>query len=93
MLFKVFTVYDSKVEAYMSPFVMRSRGEAIRAWESTVNDPNTQFYKHPADFTLFEIAEWNEQKGKFENYSAPNSIGTALEFKKQLDSKGQVISL
>lgn len=81
MKLKVFTVYDSKIEAYMQPFYMQSKGQAIRAWSDTIQDEKTQFNKHPEDFTLFEIADYDEKSGKFENYLAPISLGTALELK------------
>lgn len=85
MLIKVFAVYDSKAEAYMQPFFMQSRGAAIRAFDSTVNNPETQFYKYPTDFTLFEIGEYDELHGKLIPSKTPISCGLALEFKKQTE--------
>lgn len=91
MNFKVYTVYDSKVEAYMSPFVMRSKGEAVRAFSDTVNEENSQFNKHPEDFTLFEIGEWNEKSGVLEMYAAKASLGLASEFKRSPLSDGPTL--
>lgn len=82
MMQKIFTVYDSKLEAYMQPFFMSSKGQAIRAFTDTVNDPSTQFNKHPEDFTLFEIGEYDDQSGKVQNLPTPNALGLALEYKK-----------
>lgn len=59
-MLKMFTVYDSKAEIYLRPFSMRSTGEAVRGFITTLNDQNTEFAKYPADFTLFEIGEFNE---------------------------------
>lgn len=83
MKHKVFCVYDSKVEAYMTPFVFRSTGEALRSFETTVNDPQSNLCRHPADFTLFEIGEFQEEDGTIAPYSAKKSLGLALDFKKQ----------
>lgn len=80
---KMFTVYDSKAQAYMMPFFMNSRGEALRAWQDLCNDEKTQFGKHPEDFTLFEIGEYDQETGKITQTTAFISLGTALEFKKQ----------
>ena len=81
--FKVFAVYDSKVEAYLSPFIMQTRGQALRAFTDTVNDPNTNFFKHPEDYTLFEIGDWDEQSGSYVMHPAKTSLGVAIEFKKE----------
>lgn len=80
---KVFCVYDSKAETYLTPFVMRSRGEAIRGFSDVTNDPNTQFAKHPGDFTLFEIGEWDSDSAKIAMYEAKQNLGVAIEFRKQ----------
>lgn len=83
MTLKVFCVFDSKVEAYMQPFFMKSRGEAIRGFTEVVNDPKTSIHKWPADYTLFELGSWDESKAKFELLSTPYSLGVGLEFVKE----------
>lgn len=82
MILKVFTVYDSKVEAYLSPFYMPTVASAIRAWETTVNDPSTQFSRHPADYTLFEIGTFDDATAMFEMHPAKRPLQTALEAKR-----------
>lgn len=77
---KVYAVYDSKAQAFMAPFQTHTRGMAIRMWTDTVNDEKTQFHKHPGDFTLFELGEYDDENGKFENKSTPESCGLAVEF-------------
>jgi len=79
MNLKIFTVYDSKLEAYLQPFVMQSKGQALRAWIDTIQDQSTQFNKHPADFTMFEIGEWNQITGEIIKHPVKLSLGTALE--------------
>lgn len=76
---KVFAVYDSKAEAYMQPFFMQSKGQAIRSWQDVVEDEKTQFAKHPGDFTLFEIGEYNEEKGLLIPHQQKINLGSALE--------------
>lgn len=95
MKLKVYAVYDSKVETFANPFCMLTRGEALRSWEEVVNDPKTLFHRHPADFTLFEIAEYYQDSGRFENHITPMPLGTALEFKKSIvdTSSGSVSNI
>lgn len=77
---KMYSVYDSKVQAYDKPFILRNKAEAIRAWTAAVNDPQTMMSKYPADYILFEIAEWDDITGMVTPYSGPHSVGTGLEF-------------
>lgn len=79
MNLKVYTVYDCKVEAYMRPFLLQTKGEALRSWMHVVNDPKTQFNKNPEDFTLFEIGEYDDHTAKLTSHATPVSIATALE--------------
>jgi len=82
MITKIFTVYDSKAEAYLQPFFMPNRGQAIRAFQDTVNDPKTQFHKHPSDFSLFEIGTYDDLSGAITMHDAKVNLGTAVEFLK-----------
>lgn len=82
MLMKVFSIYDSKVEAYMKPFFDQTKGSAIRAVTEAVNDSSTTFSKYPADFTLFELGTYDDSSAQFDLYSSPVSIGVLLEFVK-----------
>jgi len=78
---KILSVFDSKVQAYSTPFFMRTRAEALRGWQEVVNDPSTAFNKHPEDYTLFELGEFNEDTGAIKPLETPNPIGKAIEYK------------
>lgn len=82
MKHKFYSIYDSKVEAFMPPFLMRNKGEAIRAFGQTVNDPKSNLCQWPADFTLFEIGEFDEYTGQINGYDIKLALGTALEHKR-----------
>lgn len=79
MLTKVFVVFDSATKAYMTPFFMHSRGQAIRAFTDTVNDPATIFARHAADFTLFELGTYEDENASFVIGTHVN-LGKAIEF-------------
>lgn len=57
------SVHDSKADAFLPPFVCRSKGEAIRSFTDAVQTPDHMFNKHPSDFTLFKVAGWDEFTG------------------------------
>lgn len=83
----VLAVYDSKIGEFNSPFFMRTRGEALRGWESVCNDASTDFNKYPEDYSLMEIAEYDDLSGKFSNLTAPLNLGLAGQFKKNYEPK------
>lgn len=80
MIHKIFTVYDSKALAYLAPVFMPTRGAAIRAFGDTCADPNSLFAKHPADYTFFEIGEFDDSTCTMEIHDALINLGTALDF-------------
>lgn len=80
MKLKVFTVYDSKAEAYLQPFFSVSTGAAVRMFSDAITDSNHQFHKHAADYTLFHIGEYDDTNGLLKAVT-PVSLGNALEYK------------
>lgn len=80
MLLLVFSVYDSKAEAYLRPFFAETKGLAVRGFRDAVNDPSSPMFKYPEDFTLFWIGVFSVASGKLEPRN-PDSLGVALTFK------------
>lgn len=68
MLRKLYVIYDKKVECYRNLMVFANKAEAIREWGVVVNEPNTQFNRHPGDFALIELGEIDEQQGSVTGY-------------------------
>lgn len=82
-MYKIFTIYDSKADAFHQPFFSQTTASGIRAFEGVVNKPETPFHQHPADYTLFEIGSWNELDGTIDLHQAKVGLGTAIEFQSQ----------
>lgn len=83
---KIYCIYDCKVESFGTPFFFRTKGDALRGFSEVSNDQKTQIGKYPADFTLFEMGDYDEVKGKFVLYSTPTSVACAIEFVKEAPS-------
>ena len=79
----LFTIWDSKAQAYAQPFCQTTNGLALRFLESLVNDPQTSLHKYPEDYTLFRIGRWDERNGSIEMDKAPVAIAKAQEYKKE----------
>lgn len=79
MNLKVYTVYDVKAEAFLNPLYFQTRGQAIRAFSDTARDSSSMIGKHPHDYTLFEIGEYDQLKGEVKMYDAKVPCGTGVE--------------
>lgn len=79
MLLKVFAVYDKAAEAYMQPYFAQTTGLALRIFQNAVNDPNSVIGKHPQDFWLDVVAQFDDSKGEFTPIFPPHNLLTAKE--------------
>ena len=70
---------DSKVEAYLPPFFMRSKGEAMRVLVDTLDDANHLFHKHPDDYYLYHIGEFDDQTGIFIANASPEPVCSCVD--------------
>lgn len=84
MIHKVFTVYDSKAEAYMQPFFSGTTGLAIRSFTEVCNNKEHAFNKYPDDYTLFEIGTFDDSNGIIEVSQTKKSHGMAIDFVEKL---------
>ncbi|AXL15265.1 nonstructural protein [Microviridae sp.] len=79
MLKKIFAIYDEKSEAYLQPFFMDTNGQAIRAITDCLSDPDHNFARHPSDYTLFIIGEFDNNTASIDSFKT--SLGNLVEFK------------
>lgn len=80
MIYSVFSIYDSKAEAYLPPFILPKQAQAKRAFSDCVNSDSHQFGQNPADYTLFELGNFNDEDGQFLLHRANISLGNGLEY-------------
>lgn len=80
MILKIFTVFDCKAESYLPPFHAGSTGLALRSFADAVNRSDHFFNKHPSDYTLFEIGEFDDQSALYTMLPALLSLGCAIEY-------------
>lgn len=76
----MFTIYDSKAEAYLQPIFALATGAAIRSFEAAANDEQHDFHRFAGDYTLFEIGDFDQHTGRCTVLEAPVNLGTALHF-------------
>lgn len=67
MILKVLAVFDSKAGFFGQPFFEQREAAGVRAFGDAVNDssnPANQWNKHPEDFQLFMIGEFDNESGE-----------------------------
>lgn len=65
MLLNAYSIFDNKALQYHPPFYASTDAAAVRQVSDLVQDLNTQVGRHPSDFVLFCVGEWNDQNGGF----------------------------
>ena len=80
MIHQIFTVHDSKAEAYLPPFYLPARGAALRSFSDTANDASHAFNQHPGDYTLFALGTYDDSSSSFDLLPTPLNLGLALDF-------------
>lgn len=73
-------VRDQKAEFFLPPFFIESKGLAIRAFSDAVNDASTPVSKHPEDYSLYQLGEFDSVTGKITGFDAPLHLCNATEF-------------
>lgn len=80
MKVQVFAVFDNKVGTYAQPFFSMNLASGKRAFTDACSDINTMLHKHPEDFTLFYLGEFDDQTGFLDPLTAPVNLGLAATF-------------
>ena len=75
----IYSIYDSKMTAYNTPFFSHNNQTALRSFEEAVNDENTTINKHPDDYSLWHIGYFNEDSGEIIP-EKPHNLGLAREY-------------
>jgi hypothetical protein len=79
MKLSAFSVFDAAVGAFLPPFFMRSHLEAVRSFGEAVGNQEHQFAKHPKDYTLFHLGEFDDASGFLSPETAPKPIISAQQ--------------
>ncbi len=80
MIYKIFAVWDAKTEAYMQPFFSPTLGSGIRAFVDAAGDPQSILSKHPGDFLLHHIGQFEDATGTLIDEN-PTALGSGLDYK------------
>lgn len=60
----MFSIKDTATGTYSQPFVAQTNNLAMRQFGDLATDKTTNINKHPSDFCLVRVGEWNEDEGR-----------------------------
>lgn len=77
---KVLAIRDRQLNAFMQPFFAPTIGTGIRAFADMLNDKQSEPAKHPEDYDLYHLADFDTTTGQFTTQERPTqvAIGTNL---------------
>ena len=67
MKIKAYALKDILVEAFNAPFYAPNDRVAQRVCSDVASDPETLIGKHPEDFDLYLLGEFDDHSGEFTN--------------------------
>lgn len=76
---KIYAIYDQATEAYGQPFFVKSQGQAVRSFKEECENKESQFNKHPADYELWYIGEYDEETAVITK-NIPERVARAQDF-------------
>jgi len=81
MKLQIVAVRDRAADVFMQPFFVHSIGAAIRSFGDEINraDKDNALFKHPADFDLYHLGEYDDAFAQFET-SQPRQIAVGKDF-------------
>ena len=81
MIKKLFSIYDSKAQAFNDPVYVPNQALAERAFKLAANDPQSFIGQSPTDYTLFYLGEWDDATCQHALCDTPQAIGLASTYK------------
>lgn len=88
MLMNLYAVRDEKMRAFRFYHFLPYRedkgaavhGEAARNFGLAVNNPKTEFFSHPADYSLYLVGQLDDEDGRVSDISPKELIARGSEF-------------
>lgn len=80
MMLIVCSVMDVKAKAFMQPIFVNNESLAIRAFGDAVVNPESGISKHPEDYHLYKLAEFDDNTGRFVALDTPDFLSKAVDF-------------
>ncbi len=75
----IYSIYDTKLQAYFAPFTSQNDEVAKRNFRDLANDETSRINQHPGDYQLINVGTWNDSSGELAAKQHSN-LGFASEY-------------
>ena len=79
MKLKAFAIFDDKAKTFNHPFFSPNEAIAVRVFSDASRDTDTIIGKHPSDFRLYRIGEFDQTSGKITSEEVPEFCCNAVD--------------
>lgn len=80
MKLQAFSIFDEKSGVFGLPFFTKNKGMALRSFSDLVKDQNTSIFRHPDDFKLYLIGDFDDVSGELSHLAQPEFVAHAGDF-------------
>lgn len=88
----IYSIYDDKSLSYGHPWFQPTEGMAIRMMTDLINDPDTQHYKHPNDYSLYCLGEYDTSDGIIIPAQHLKQIVTGRDVRRVVDQQQDLLN-
>ena len=89
----IYSIYDSCTGVYCTPFVMENDNAALRCFSDYCIYPDTSLSKHPEDYSLYCLGDYNKKTGLLVSLNNPRLLAKASTFVYQAKLKSNKASV
>lgn len=79
MKLKIYAIHDDKMQAFSRPLFFQNHGTAIRSFSDAIQDPKSDYARHPSDYRLYCLGEYDDNTGIIVSLSQPEYVVHAIE--------------
>lgn len=66
MKYVICAIFDKKTECFSQPMYFQTPAQGARSFGDAVNDPKSDFSRHPEDYALMHVGTFDESDGRLE---------------------------
>lgn len=82
----IFSIYDQKAKSWSRPHFGEKVGNVVRQFGDIASDKQHPIGQHPEDYALYQIGQWDDDKGEIKMDATRTSLGMAQDFVKSSPS-------
>ena len=79
MRYKVVSVRDRAVATFGQPIFCSAIGQAVRSFGDEIKNTSSPFNKHPEDYDLYYLGEFDDDTGEFINVK-PEQVAVGKDY-------------